>query len=97
MGTFWSAADITVRNGDGVWEAIAAGLVHEVPGKDGGVVLVQAVVDGVAPACHGINVILEELLGVRVCEEGIITLSTCPLNVLRTKTAIEQESVYACD
>ena len=84
LGTLRSAADIAVRHRNEVWEAVAAGLVHEVPCKDGGVVLVQPVVDGVAPVHHGINVVLEELLGSRVCEEHVMALGSSPLNVLQT-------------
>ena len=83
LGTLRSAADIAVRTRNEVWEAIAAGLVHEVPCKDGGVILVQSVVDGVAPVHHGIHVVLEELLGAWVCEENVMALSSSPLDVLQ--------------
>ena len=62
--TLWSATDIAVRDRDEVGEAVTAGLIHQVPCKDGGVVLVQPVVDGVSPVHHRINVVLEQLLDI---------------------------------
>ena len=60
----WSATDVAVRDGDEVGEAVTAGFIHEVPCKDGGVILVQPVVDGVSPVHHCVNVVLEQLLDV---------------------------------
>lgn len=83
FGTLRSAADIAVRHRDEIWEAVTAGLIHEVPGKDGGVILVQPVVDGVAAVHHGVDVVLEELLDAFVCKEDIMALNAGPLNVLQ--------------
>lgn len=83
LGTLWPAADIAVGHRDEVWEAVAAGLIHEVPCKDGGVVLVQPVVNGVAPVHHGVDVVLEELLGPWVCEEDIMARGPSPLDILQ--------------
>ena len=82
FGTLWSAADIAVRHWDEVWEAVTARLIHQIPCKDGGVVLVQPVVDGVAPVDHCMNVVLEQLLHIWVCEEWVVTLSARPLYIL---------------
>ena len=84
LGALRPAADIAVRHRNEVWEAVTAGLVHQVPCKDGGVILVQPVVDGVASVCHGVDVVLEELPGSRVCEEDVMALGSSPLDVLQT-------------
>ena len=83
--TFGPAADIAVRHRDGVWKAVTAGLIHQIPGKDGGVLLVQPVVDAVPPVHHSVNVALEQLLDIWVCEEDVITFSACPLDVLQVQ------------
>ncbi len=83
LGALWSAADIAVRHGDEVGEAVTARLIHQIPCKDGGIILIQPVVDGVAPVDHCINVILEQLLHIWVCEERVVTLSARPLDILR--------------
>lgn len=85
LGALRPAADIAVWHRDEVREAITAGLIHKVPCKDGWIIFVQPVVDGVAPVDHGVDVILEKLLGAWVCEEDIVTLSSRPLNVLQAK------------
>ena len=82
LSALWSAADIAVRHWDEVWEAVTARLIHQIPCKDGGVVLVQPVVDGVAPVDHCINVVLKQLLDIWVCEEWVVTLSARPLDIL---------------
>jgi hypothetical protein len=82
LSALWSAADIAVRHWDEVREAVTARLVHQVPCKDGGVILVQPVVDGVAPVDHCINVVLEQLLHIWVCEEWVVTFSSRPLDIL---------------
>ena len=83
--TLWPATDIAVRHRNEIREAVATGLVHQVPCKDGGVISVQPVVDGVAPVHHGVDVVLEQLLHFWVCEEDIMALSTRPLNVLQSQ------------
>lgn len=88
LGALWSAADIAVGHRDEVREAVTARLVHEIPCKDGGVILVQPVVDGVAPVDHGINVVLEQLLHIWVCEERVVTLSTRPLDILHHRSVL---------
>lgn len=88
LGTLRSAADIAVRNRNEVWEAVAAGLVHKVPCKDGGVILVQPVIDGITPVHHGNHVILEELLGAWVCEENVMALGSRPLDVLQKEACV---------
>ena len=82
---FRSAADIAVRHWNGVWEAVTAGLIHQIPGEDCGVIFVQPVVDGVAPVDHDVNVVLKELLHIWIGKEDVIALSTGPLNVLHVQ------------
>ena len=88
LGAFWSAADITVRHWDEVGEAVTARLVHQIPRKNCGVVLVQPVVDGVAPVDHCINVVLEQAFHIWVCEERVVTLSARPLDILHHKSLL---------
>ena len=88
FGALWSAADIAVRHWDEVREAVTARLVHQIPRKDGGVILVQPVVYGVAPVDHCIYVVLEQLLHIWVCEERIVTLSTRPLDILHHRNVL---------
>lgn len=85
--TLWPATDIAVRHRDEVREAVTAWLIHEVPCKDGGVISVQPVVDGVTPVHHGVNVVLEELLHLRLCEEDVVAFCPRPLNILQRQAA----------
>ena len=78
----WPTADIALRDRNEIREAVTARLIHQVPCKDGGVLFIQPVVDGVTPVDHNINVVFEELLHIWICEEWVMAFSSCPLNVL---------------
>ena len=88
FGALGSAADIAVRHWDEIREAVTAGLIHQIPCKDGGVILVQPVIDGVTPVDHCINVVPEQLLDIWVCEERVVSLSACPLDILHHKSLL---------
>ena len=48
---------------------VAAGLVDQVPGKDGGILAVGAAIDSVHPAGQCFGIVLVQLLDSWVCEE----------------------------
>ena len=61
---------------------LAAGLVEQAPGEDGGVVLVGAAVDRVAPEQGVLDILLVDPLGVRVGEEQRMPLHLVLLDLL---------------
>ena len=71
VGAFRSAAGDRFRRGPRRGEAVAAGLVEEVPCKDGWVVPVQAPVDAVPPVRHGPDVGLVHGSAAGIDEEDI--------------------------
>ncbi len=84
-------------------EAVAAGLIDEVPGKDGGVVFVQAPIAGIATMCHGPHMGLVHGSAFCIDEEGIriagIAGSLGPGCVLQPESERKSrncKSVYTC-
>lgn len=68
--------------GSSLVSTLAAGLICQFPGEDGGIVLVDGPADGVYSVGEMIHVILEGLLGIRVGVEFIVVSQSVPDDIL---------------
>ena len=84
-GEGWSAGDIGLALVTAVPQ-----LIQQVPGKDGGVILVLQPVDGVLPVHDGLDVVCEQVDDSRVAEEvggscHVAVCFFCPVHILHSR------------